>query len=206
MPMLLRIDASSRTHGSHSRELADYFVKKWTQDFPDGDVVVRDLIAEPLPHITEQTITGFYTPERERTVELQQATALSDQLLAEMDMADALLINTPMYNFSVPSAMKAWIDQVLRMGRTFSYSPDEGFKGLSRIKSAYLITASGAVFSDEEMQSWDFLTPYLKAVLSFMGIPKIDFFALEGTTVDPAAFERTQAAAKQRIDAMELSL
>jgi FMN-dependent NADH-azoreductase len=199
MPLLLRIDASSRLQDSHSRELAEFFVKQWLSNNPEGSVVHRDLMKQQIPHISEETITGFYTPENKHNQVLKKATKLSDELISELISADTLLIATPMYNFSMPSALKAWIDQIVRMGKTFSFSPDTGFEGLVKHKRAYVLTATGAVFSTEDMQQLDFLSPYLKSLLSFLGFIDIDFLNIEGTTTDEFALEQSKEAARNKI-------
>ena len=200
MSRLLRIDASAREQGSHSREIADYFQNQWLMRHPDDEVVLRDLVRDPLPHIQEATITGFYTPETELDTKLLDATRLSDQLIGELMASDILLISTPMYNFSIPSSLKAWIDQVVRMGRTFVFYPEKGFQGLVRDKQVIIVTTSGAVFSNETMSAMNFLEPYLRTLLSFLGMTKIDFLAIEGTTMDDATIRRSKELAREKID------
>ncbi len=204
MKTLLRVDASSRVDGSHSRDIADFFVEHWLNANLEGRVVTRDLVEEPIPHISEETITGYYTPKEQHTPELKAATALSDKLITELKEADIVLIDTPMYNFSVPSALKAWIDQVSRVGETFSFSPDTGFEGLVTGKPVYVITATGAVFSDEAMQPMDFLTPYLQLLLGFLGFAQVEVFEIEGTSTDEAAVELSSDKVKARIIALGL--
>lgn len=201
MTRILRIDASSRTEGSHSRKFADRFLESWFKTHPDDTLAVRDLALAPIPHIAAATIAGFYSPPEQLSDAMKAATALSDQLITELRDADLVLISTPMYNFSIPSALKAWIDQIVRINHTFSFSPEAGLAGLLRGKRAIVITAAGAVFSDNEaMQPMDFMTPYLKFILGFIGIDSVEVITLEGTTIDPAAFERSQAAARNRIE------
>jgi FMN-dependent NADH-azoreductase len=202
MATLLRIDASSQLEGSHSRELGDFFVQQWSQAHPAGRILVRDLVREPIGHITANTINGFHTPKREIDSTMRQATALSDRLIGELMQADLLLIDTPMYNFSIPSALKAWIDQIVRIGVTFNYSPENGFSGLIKNKQAFLVTASGAVFSNEPMQSMDFVTPYLTTLLAFLGIEDVKLLTLEGTTTDPLKLQLSKQTAKNCITKM----
>lgn len=200
MTRILRIDASSRTDDSHSRQLASRFLDRWLQTHPDDEVVVRDLVRYPVPHIADTTIAGFYTPAAQFSDDLKQATALSDELITELKAADLVLISTPMYNFALPSALKAWIDHVVRIGHTFSFSPESGFAGLLAGKRAVIATASGAAFSNEAMQPMDFLTPYLRTLLGFLGFQKVDVIAVEGTTIDETAHARSQAAAQAQIE------
>jgi len=196
MTQLLRIDASSRIKDSHSRKMADYFQKKWLAVNPNDEIILRDIIKNPLPHLTDETIAEFYNEQPA----MKAATALSDQLVKELMLADVLLISTPMYNFSVPSALKAWIDHIVRIGYTFNFDPDKGYEGLVTGKKAYIITACGAVFSDEAMIPLNFLDPYLKTLLGFLGISEVEFIPLEGTTSDEATFERSKKAAMEKID------
>ncbi|MBZ0090632.1 MAG: NAD(P)H-dependent oxidoreductase [Sulfuricellaceae bacterium] len=202
MSRLLRIDASSRTSGSYSREMADFFQQAWFKAHPGDEIVVRDLAAYPLPHIAEQTIAGFYTPGEQHDDALKAATALSDELIKELLAADVLIISAPMYNFSLPSALKAYIDQIVRINHTFAIDPEKGFQGLVSGKRAYIFTAYGAVFSNEAMAAYDFFTPYLKFLLGFLGITASEFFPVEGTTLDEAALVHSKNTAKKRIEAL----
>ncbi len=200
MSRLLRIDASARLHDSHSREIADYFQARWLQQHPDDEVVVRNLMHNPVPHIEAATITGFYTPASEHDAALQTATALSDQLIEELMSSDILLISTPMYNFSTPSALKAWVDQIVRIGHTFNFDPEKGFTGLVQGKRAVVVTATGAVFSNPAMSAFNFLEPYLRTLLGFLGITDSHFVSIEGTTTDEAAMENSKRTAREDID------
>lgn len=205
MTRILRIDASSRTDDSHSRQLASRFLDRWLQTHPDDELVVRDLVRYPVPHIADTTIAGFYTPAEQLSDDLKKATALSDELITELKAADLVLISTPMYNFALPSSLKAWIDHVVRIGHTFSFSPENGFAGLLADKRAVIVTASGAAFSNEAMQPMDFLTPYLKTLLGFLGFQKVDVIIVEGTTIDEVAFTRSQADAQAQIERLVLA-
>ena len=202
MARLLRINASARSQGSHSQETADYFQSKWLEANPDGEIMVRNLARDAIPHIEEATIDGFYTPREQHDDRLKDATRLSDRLIEELMSADEILISTPMYNFSVPSALKAYIDQVVRIGYTFGFDEEKGLFGLVKGKRAYIVTASGAVFSNGNLDAFNFLEPYIKALLSFLGFENICFFSIEGTTVDEAALARSREAARNDIDAL----
>lgn len=190
MKTVLRIDASSRTQGSHSRALGDFFEDTWRKQNPGDRFVRRDLARDLIPPIAERTIAGFYTANDRFTDELRAATALSDRLIDELLAADILLLTVPMYNFAVPSALKAWIDHIVRIGRTFSYD-GERFTGLVAGKRAYVICAYGALGYDAAgpLASYDFLRPYLTLLLGFLGIQDARFFAVAGTTRDAAAVD-----------------
>lgn len=194
---LLRIDASSRVEGSHSREFADQIQQRWKQKYPEGDITVRDLTALAIPHIHNDTIAGFCTPKADRDEKFKKATELSDTLIGEIKRADALLLSVPMYNFSIPSALKAYIDQVTRPGETFTIG-ENGFFGLLGGKKAYLVLSYGAVFSNSEIAHLDFVEPYLKGLLGFLAITDIEVFKLEGSNADPEVFKQTRTAALKK--------
>ena len=196
MKTILRIDASSRATGSQSRALGDFFESAWLNRNRGDRFLRRDVAENPLPHISNQTIIGFYTPDDQLNSELRNATKLSDDLIEELHTADVLLLTVPIYNFSIPSALKAWIDQVVRIGRTFSFD-GKTFSGLVTGKRAYVICAYGAggYAGNGPLAAYDFLKPYLTQLLNFLGIQDIRFFTVEGTTMDPA----TVAAATDQV-------
>lgn len=201
MTQILRIDSSSRVQGSHSRALADFFQTEWLAVSPGDAIVLRDVALSPCPHISEQTITGFYTPQDQHGLELATATALSDLLIAELQAADVLLLSVPMYNFSVPSALKAWIDQVVRINHTFAYDGQQ-FSGLVKVQRAYVVCAYGAAgYVNGPFAGFNFLQPYLQGLLTFLGIPEVQFFAMEATTADEATVARNLAQVKAEIQA-----
>ncbi|NMH86445.1 FMN-dependent NADH-azoreductase [Flavivirga algicola] len=179
MKTLLRIDCSSRTVGSHSRALADYFEQNWKTANPKGTVLYRDLVKHQLPHIENNTIEGFYTPIEHISAEGKKATALSDELIAELKSANDILISSPLYNLNIPSNLKAYLDQVVRIGQTFNIN-ENGYYGLLEDKLAYLVTAKGGVYKGTFMEQYDFQEPYLKAILGHMGIKVQELFSLEG--------------------------
>src|SRR5690242_20223798 len=116
---VLRIDASARLENSHSRAMADRFQNDWFEARPQDQLIVRDLARDPVPHIEQETIQGFNTPPEQLTPELAKALELSDRLIQEIQSADIVILSTPMYNFSVPSVLKAYFDHVIRIDRTF---------------------------------------------------------------------------------------
>lgn len=202
MATLLRIDASSRGDASVSRELSDAFVKNWCQDPPGGNVIARDVARSPIEHIREETVTGFYTPKQNFTPELATATSLSDSLIAELKAADTLLISTPIYNWSVPSALKAWIDQVTRVGVTFGFEPERGLFGMVKDKNAVVLAAMGLPYADSPLTDFDFLRPYLTKWLNFLGFEDIEIIAVEQTSADPEAFSANKKAALEHIQGL----
>ncbi|MGX1928178.1 FMN-dependent NADH-azoreductase [Flagellimonas sp. 2504JD4-2] len=198
MKTLLRIDCSSRTAGSHSRALADYFEKRWKQANPQGRIVFRDLAKEGLPHIQNNTIEGFYTPKERITSALSEALALSDELIAELKTGDEILISSPLYNLNVPSNLKAYFDQVVRIGHTFGIN-ENGYYGLLKNKLCYLITVKGGVYQGTPMEKYDFQEPYLQAILSHMGIKTRKLFSLEGSS-DGTILKKNKQILQHNID------
>lgn len=197
---LLRVDASSRIENSDSRKMADEFQEKWLKKTPKGSIILRDIINNPIPHIHQKTIEGFYTSKEQFNDELSSSTLLSDELITELEKADILLISTPMYNFSIPSALKAWIDQIVRINSTFGINEEGQFYGTISNVKAYIITSTGAIYKSEEMKILDFLHPYLQTVLGLIGITDITFLSLEGTTIDQEVFKNTKQAVSEIIN------
>lgn len=196
---LLRIDASARIEASESRLVADKFQAQWEKVNPNGQVTIRDIVTQPIPHINQDTITGFYTAPEELTQGLKQATALSDELIKELKETDILLISSPMYNFGVPSALKAWIDQIVRINQTFGVAEDSSFYGMVENVKAYVVTAAGAVYTSEQKKVLDFLKPYLQTVLGLVGVTDVTFLPLEGTNLDIETFEAMKKEAEVMI-------
>ncbi len=183
MKTLLRIDASARKQGSHSRKLADYFQTRWSQVNPDACVIQRDLAENPVPHLDHSTIAAFQGETHQDNEASSNLLALSDTLIAELQTADQLLISSPVYNFNVPSPLKAYIDHVVRYDQTFTHN-EQGYTGLLSGKSACVVTAQGGNRSEGAGDTLDFQGPYLTTILKFMGFDSIDWVGLEGTSED----------------------
>lgn len=200
MSTLLRIDSSSRLQGSHSRALADHLQAQWLASHTGGKVILRDLVKTPIPHILDITIAGYYTPTDQHTPELRAAVALSDELIAELLSADTLLFSIPLYNFSIPSALKSYIDHTVRIGQTFGHDEKTGLFGLVEGKKAYVTASYGASgYVGGSLASYNFLEPYMRALLGFIGISDVTFFSVEGTSTDPATLAATQEKALAEI-------
>ncbi len=137
-----------------------------------------------MPHLEAAAVQGFFMPPDAQSDTQKKAVEKSNELAAELLASDILLLSMPMWNFGVPSAIKAWIDHVVRAGITFSYSP-AGAKGYAEKTRAIVVAASGAVFSDGPLSSWDYLVPYITHVLGFIGIKDIQVVRLEGTSQAP---------------------
>lgn len=164
---VLRVDASARKTGSVSRELSGVLAQRLAGEA--GTVTVRDLAAAPVPQVDEVWVGANFTPAEQRSEAQRQALAGSDALVAELQAADDIVIGVPIYNFAIPSALKAWIDQIARARVTFRYT-ENGPEGLLKGKTAWLVVASGGTALDSEI---DFATPYLRHVLGFVGITDV---------------------------------
>jgi FMN-dependent NADH-azoreductase len=182
MPTLLHLDSSPLYGRSVSRQLTGAFVTEWKSSHSNGTVVDRDLNATPIPPITAEWVGGAYTPEEARTPQQKELLALSDMLLAELEHADEYVFGVPMHNFGVPSVLKLWIDQIARVGRTFSYA-DGTPKGLLTGKKATFIIATGGIYDAQtQMASFNFVEPYLRSVFGFLGVTDATFLTTGGTT------------------------
>lgn len=170
MKTLLVVNSSPRSN-SVSRTLTRRVVEDWKAQDPDGKVIVRDVAAEAIPFLTEAWIQASYTPADRRTPEQQEALALSDALIGELFAADVIVLGVPMHNFSIPAALKAWIDLITRAGKTFSYG-NTGPKGLvpSEKKVVAIVTRGGAY---GEGSPADFQVPYLRHILGFIGLTDV---------------------------------
>jgi len=182
MPTLLHIDSSPLYGRSVSRELTGAFVSQWKTSHPDGKVVERDLNATQIAPIDQEWVGAVFAPEDARTPEQKKLLVLSDNLIAELEQADEYVIGVPMHNFSVPSTLKLWIDQIVRAGRTFSYV-DGTPKGLILGKKATFIIATGGIYdAPTQMASFNFVEPYLRLLFGFLGVTDVSFLTAGGTT------------------------
>ncbi|PUA18978.1 FMN-dependent NADH-azoreductase [Glaciimonas sp. PCH181] len=186
MTKLLHLNSSVRNTGSISRQLTAEFLTKWMLANPNDTIVERDLSANPVPHLTEQMMGAFFTPEAQRSPQQAETVKLSDSLINELMDADVIVIGAPMYNFSISSTLKAWIDHVARAGRTFKYT-ENGPVGLVQGKKVVIFTSRGGVYSHGAGKAMDFHETYLRAVLGFIGLSDIDFIHTEGMAMGEEA-------------------
>ena len=194
MSTLLKLDSSPMGERSISRKLTTKFAESWLKTHPGGKVIERDLTTLNLPVVDASWVGAAYTPEASRTATQSQILAASESLINDLKQADEYVFGVPMHNFSIPSTLKLWIDQVVRVGKTFSYDAS-GPKGLLTGKKATLLLASGGEYGKgSAMASFDFVTPYLEKVLAFIGITDITIIAASGTAqlmsgkLDPQTF------------------
>ena len=193
MPTLLHLNTSPLP-SSVSRELTREFVSNWKASHPSGKVIDRDLAANTPKPLDQAWIYATFTPEEARQPEQKDLIAYSDQCISELELADEYVIGVAMHNFSIPSVLKLWIDQVVRRGRTFSYGAD-GPKGLLSGKKATVLVATGGVYdAGTPYAALNFIDPYLRTILGFIGITDVKFVTAGGTaqlmsgTVDRGQF------------------
>ena len=172
---ILEVQASARDTGSISRELAADLIAALEDRHGELDITRRDL-AKGLPFVDEAWVGANFTPDEDRTSSHRQILSRSDDLVAELEAADVLVIGAPIYNFSVPAVLKAWIDMICRARLTFRYT-DTGIEGLLKGKKAYVVVPSGGVPVGSPA---DFATPYLRHALGFIGIDDVEFIGAQG--------------------------
>jgi len=194
-PKILRVDGSMRQGGSRSRALTDALVKRLQSIHGAGAPAIRDL-SEGVPFVDSPWIEANFTDPCERSSEQRAVLARSDALLNELKSADILVIGSPVYNFGVPAALKAWVDMVVRAKESFRYTK-EGPEGLLKDKTAYVVLVSGGTKAGSEI---DFAWPYLRHILGFIGITDVEMIYADGImgedgeTKIKAAFELVEAA------------
>lgn len=171
MPTLLAIEVSPRADSSTSRKLTSLFVDTWLASHPAGDVIIRDLMKTRLPFVDMPWIGGAFTPPEQHSPESAAAIKISDDLIAELQAADRIVIGTPMYNFSIPAVLKAYIDHIVRVGVTISTAN----VGLLTGKKATIILATGGDFSSgSPFEAYNLASGYLRQVLGWIGITDVE--------------------------------
>lgn len=178
---ILHIISSPRPD-SFSHRLGNGIIEKLQAANPGGTVTERNLAQHPLPHLEESHIQSFNTPAEGRSSGQQEAIRNSDAVIAEVKAADVIVIDAPLYNFGIPSTLKAWIDHIARRGVTFHYTAN-GPEGLVTGKKVYVAMASGGVYSEGPAAGYDFVAPYLKTVLGFLGMTDVTVVRVEGVAV-----------------------
>jgi FMN-dependent NADH-azoreductase len=176
MTTLLQINSSVFSQGGQSSLLADHYVATWKKTNAGAKVVTRDLAANPIPHLGGATVGAYFTPADKRTPEQLAAIALSDELVAEIQAADVVVIGAPMYNFSVPSVLKAYFDHIARAGVTFKYG-ETGPVGLLTGKKVVVFSTRGGLYAGTPH---DVETPFVRQFLGFLGMTDVSFVYAEG--------------------------
>ena len=195
MSTLLQLNTSLFSTGGQSSRLADEFVAHWRADHPRGEIIVRDLAREPIPHLSAERFGAFLAKPGERTPEQQAVVDDSDALIDELKRADVIVLGLPMYNFGVPSTLKAYFDHIARAGVTFRYT-EKGAVGLLTGKQAYVFATRGGFYNGTDA---DTQTAFVRQFLAFLGITDVTFVYAEGLAVSEAAKQAAIARAQNAI-------
>lgn len=202
---ILHISTSPLGQNSVTRELGAGLLSALTQKYPGVVVTTRDLASAPLPHLDGALLGSFATPAEQRTPEQSRLVRPSDTAIDEIMGADLIVIEAPMWNFGIPSSLKAWIDHICRVGKTFKYT-DTGPVGLvSARKKVIVISARGGVYSQGPMAEMDHQESYLRSVLGFIGLKDVDFVRAEGVSMGPDAALAAKESARAKIDLLTSS-
>ena len=205
MAQLLHIDASPRGSRSHSRALTKEFVNTWIASYPGDSVVYRDLGHYPPPLIDEAWIAAAFMPSAERTKQMQEVLRISDILVDELLAADILVIGLPMYNFSVPALFKAYIDQIVRIWRTFDFDPgnqQQPYKPLVHNKQIFIVVATGDSGYEQggRLAEFNHLDPYLRTLFRFIGVADLTFIHVGNDEFGGERLMRSLQTARARIN------
>jgi len=198
MKTLLQIQSSIFSNGGQSSRLAERFIAAWRASNPGGKVIVRDLATEPVPHLDAARFGAFIAKPEERTAEQQAVVDYSDALIGELKRADVVVLGLPMYNFGLPSTLKAYFDHIGRAGVTFKYT-EKGPVGLLTGKEVYVFAARGGIYAGTPN---DTQTPFIRTFLSFIGMDDIEFVYAEGLAISEASKQKGIARAQAAVDAL----
>ncbi|AOB32383.1 NAD(P)H dehydrogenase [Bordetella sp. H567] len=191
---ILRVLCSPRGPRSESYRLSESIVEALRRRHPDAHVVERPVAQTAISHVDEgyaDAVGGYGLPA---DPSMTGSLAASEQLIQELESADCVIIATPMHNYTVPSGLKAWLDHIVRIDRTFASAP-EGKVGTLRDRPVYVAVSSGGRYSGERVRQPDFLTPYLSAILNTVGLVDIRYFSVQGTGLGPAALAQARQKA-----------
>jgi FMN-dependent NADH-azoreductase len=195
---LLQLNSSINSIAGQSSRLADAFVARWRAANAGSTVIARDLAADPVPHLTAERFGAFIAKAEERSVEQKSVVDYSDRLISELKRADVIVLGLPLYNFGVPSMLKAYFDHIARAGVTFNYS-EKGPVGLLTGKKAYVLAARGGIYAGTPQ---DTETAYVRDFLAFLGITDVEFVYAEGLAIGEATREAALAKAHEQIEAL----
>jgi FMN-dependent NADH-azoreductase len=182
MKNILHVTSSPRGEHSHSIRLANRIIDRLTTRYPGSNVHINDTVTKNYIHLNAIHPVAYKTPESEHSQEQKDTLYSSDMAVKELMQADIVVISIALYNFNIPSALKAWIDHIVRAGKTFSYQTGKP-EGLLKGKKVYLAIASNGVYSDGPMKNYDFGEPYLRFIFSFLGITDITTYRVEGAGI-----------------------
>jgi FMN-dependent NADH-azoreductase len=204
MAHLLHIDSSPRGERSHSRRITREFVEQWKQAHPGDTVTYRDIGRNPIPHVDEPWIAAAFSPPEQHTPELREAIRLSDRLVDEFLAADIYVMGIPMYNFSIPSGFKAYIDQIVRVGRTVVFELNDAAivsKPLVLGKKMFIVEARGdsGYQPGRQYEKMNYHDPYLVTIFEFMGITDITFVHVENDEYGGQKLAESIATARTQV-------
>jgi len=198
MATLLVITASPRGERSISRLLTMDFSRLWAQGHPQDTILLRDVGHHPVPHVTEPWVVGAFAPSDAQTAESKAAIAVSDQLVDEFLSADRYVFGVPMYNFNIPSTFKAYLDQIVRAGKTFGVGPN-GYEGLVKNKKALFIVSGGGPWAGSPTSPYNFQEPYLRVIFGFIGVTDLQFVAADSLNLGEAAAKQSREKAENTL-------
>ncbi|MEM8808263.1 MAG: NAD(P)H-dependent oxidoreductase [Cyanobacteria bacterium P01_G01_bin.38] len=211
MAHILHLDASPRGERSHSRRMTRAFVEQWKQAHPGDIVTYRDIGRNPVPHVTEAWIAAAFTPAEQRSPELKDALRISEELVDEFLAVDIYVMGIPMYNWTVSSGFKAYIDNIVRINRTWAYIPEENpefpYKPLVHSKKMFVISArgDGGFAPGGRNTQRDFLTPYIKEAFAMLGVTDITFVNVENDEYGGQKLADSIATARSQIAQLVLA-
>ncbi|MFB1114614.1 FMN-dependent NADH-azoreductase [Dickeya dadantii] len=195
MSKVLVLKSSILADFSQSNQLADHFTASWQAAHPADTITVRDLAAKPVPVLDGELVGALRPSDKPLTPRQQDALALSDELIAELQAHDVIVLAAPMYNFSIPTQLKNYFDFIARAGVTFRYT-EQGPEGLVKGKRALVLTSRGGIHKDAPS---DLLTPYLRLFLGFIGISDVEFVFAEGFGYGPDMAQKALLGAKEEL-------
>jgi FMN-dependent NADH-azoreductase len=194
MKKLLHLDSSLRSENSISRMLSAQFAQAWNAKYPDGEIIYRDFAIHPLPHLTSNYVTASYKNLAERDAQDIASSELANATVAELFAVDHILIGAPMYNFTVPSTIKTWVDHIVKEGSTFRFG-EQGPEALVHGKKVCVVTSHGGDYSaDSPWAPMDMLGPWLKNILGFLGMT--DLAVISAQNMDLAVDKKADQLAK----------
>lgn len=196
---VLHIDSSPLGDHSVSRKLTAKVLAELKESHPDTQIVTRDLGTSPLPHLNGITVGAFFTPPDQRNEALNEALKQSDEVIDELFTADVIVIGAPMWNFGIPSSLKAWIDHIARVGRTFKYGASGPESLLPSSKKVIIVSSRGGIYSSGPMQVMDHQESYLKAILGFIGLHDVSIIRAEGVAMGEEAVKGAMHSAEVQL-------
>jgi len=208
MKKLLIINASVRKERSYSRMLTQLFIDNWTSRYPEDRFTLREIGLEAVPAIDEKWIAGAFLKPKDRNAENQAALQFSNELVREMKENDIYVIGTPMYNWSIPSGLKSYIDQVMRINETWKFrsgKPDGDYQGLLENKKLYILSSRGdtGYGEQEKNEHMNFQTRYLQFVFGMMGVKDVTTISLDNEEFGGEIFEKSKQEIFQMINAID---